>query len=156
MKKILALALVLVMMLSFVACTKKADFFEENLEDADYEVEVMDEGDIEDAFDEAEDEGYDDYMDYLPFDAEDVKYLVVGFNEDDEEFVAVFCFNKKDVAEESVEELEDALDDYGMYIEYALDDYGIDFDIDDIVIEQKGKIVVVASSDDAYDAAYGK
>ena len=151
MKKILALALVLVMMLSFVSCTKKADYFEENLEDADYEVEVMEEDDIEDLFDD-----YDDYADYLPFKEDDVKYVVMGINEDDEEFIAIFCFNKKDVAEEAIEELEDAIDDYGDYIEWALDDYGIDLDIDDIVIEQKGKIAIVATSDDAVDAAYGK
>ena len=151
MKKILALALVLVMMLSFVSCTKKADYFEENLEDADYEVEVMEEDDIEDLFDD-----YDDYADYLPFKEDDVKYVVMGINEDDEEFIDIFCFNKKDVAEEAIEELEDAIDDYGDYIEWALDDYGIDLDIDDIVIEQKGKIVIVATSDDAVDAAYGK
>ena len=122
MKKLLALILVLAMMLSFVSCTKKADFFEENLEDADYSVNVIDdEDDLEDYTEDYE-----------------VKYVVIGTKLLKGEYVMVVCFNKLSDAKDAVEDFEENYED------------------DDMVIERKGKIVVVATSDDAIDDAYGK
>ena len=122
MKKLLALILVLAMMLSFVSCAKKADFFEENLEDADYSVNVIDdEDDLEDYTEDYE-----------------VKYVVIGTKLLKGEYVMVVCFNKLSDAKDAVEDFEENYED------------------DDMVIERKGKIVVVATSDDAIDDAYGK
>lgn len=111
MKKFFALALVVVMMLSFVACTKKAEFFEENLKDADYLVKTV-EGDEDD----------------------DIEYSVVATKLT--ETVTVTCYADKDDAKKAEEEANDS--------------------ILKMFVERKGRIVIVASSEDAYNDAYGK
>lgn len=133
MKKILALMLVLVMMLSFVSCTKKAEFFEENLEEADYEVEVTDDEDVlEELAEEMEIDG-------------GVKYMVTGVLLDlditnildsEGEYISIICFEKKSDAKDKEEEAKE--------------------DDEDMVVERKGKILIIASSEEAIDAAYGK
>lgn len=129
MKKILALMLVLVMMLSFVSCTKKAEFFEENLEDADYLVSVTDdEDDLKDAAKALE------LLSDIELDG-DIKYIVAATKLTDS--VEITCFEKKSDAKAFAELMEDDEDD-------------------DAVIERKGKLVIVASSEDAFDDAYGK
>lgn len=130
MKKILALMLVLVMMLSFVSCTKKAEFFEENLEDADYLVSVTDdEDDLKDAAKALE------LLSDIELDG-DIKYIVAATKLTDS--VEITCFEKSSDAKAFAELMEDDEDD------------------DDAVIERKGKLVIVASSEDAFDDAYGK
>lgn len=133
MKKILALMLVLVMMLSFVSCTKKAEFFEENLEDADYEVEVTDDEDaLEELAEEMEIDG-------------GIKYMVTGVMVDlditnildsEGEYISIICFEKSSDAKDMEEDAKE--------------------DDEDMIVERKGKILIVASSEDAIDAAYGK
>ena len=121
MKKILSLVLVLALMLSFASCTKKAEFFEENLKEADYTVTVVDDEEKLKAFAENL-EG-------------DLEYVISAFKLDGE-YVSIACFAKSADAKKA---MEDAEKEDG-----------------DIVVERKGRVVIVASSDAALDAALGK
>ena len=120
MKKILSLMLIFVMMLAMVACSKDpekvAEKAEEDLEDAGYEVEVID-------FDEPEP------------DTGCIKYLE-AYNEDDGEYVMIFFFEDKDGAEEFYDSYMDELEGEGTYEEEE-------------IMKKDGKIVYIASSEDA-------
>ena len=124
MKRILALILMLTLAVFCFASCASISKFEDKLDDADYEVEVMDDEDDIEAMFESLDLDYDDYK---------VKEILTAYNEDYESITIIKCGMFK--AGKLVKELEDALED-----------------MKDIKIEKKGSCVLIGSKKAIKDA----
>ncbi len=119
MKKILALMLMLCMTaLCFVSCASISKF-EDKLEDADYEVEVIDDEDDIEAMFETLDLDYDDYK---------VKEILTAANEDFESVSIIKCgmFKAGKLAKDIEEFFEES-------------------ELDEMKVEKKGSCVLIGS-----------
>ena len=119
MKRILALILMLTMAVFCFASCASISKFEDKLDDADYEVEVMDDEDDIEAMFESLDLDYDDYK---------VKEILVAYSEDGESVSIIKCGMFK--AGKLVKELEEIYEE---------------LEVDDMKIEKKGSCVIVGT-----------